>query len=239
MARLGADEFAILLAQIRGPEDAVRVAERVLGKVRRPVIWMTSTCRSPTALYRPQSHRRGQPKLVRDADMAMYQRRNIFPAIRSSMRACTPRLGAHETRNRHEARHRAQNKLSAYQPIVSLETGKLAGFEALARWQHSGRGAISPAKFIPLAEETGLVSRLSCWVFEQACAQMRHWLDCYPLGDDCYISVNISSKQLSHGNLIDEVDAVLRATPEWSPRLRLEITEARSWNTRAGSISWV
>jgi EAL domain-containing protein (putative c-di-GMP-specific phosphodiesterase class I) len=119
---------------------------------------------------------------------------------------------------------------------VSLETGKLAGFEALARWQHNGRGAISPAKFIPIAEETGLVSRLGLWVFEQACSQMRHWLNCYPLGDDCYISVNISSKQLSHGNLIDEIDAVLRDTGLEPQRLRLEITEsAIVENTRAAA----
>jgi EAL domain-containing protein (putative c-di-GMP-specific phosphodiesterase class I) len=123
-----------------------------------------------------------------------------------------------------------------YQPIVSLETGKVAGFEALARWQHSGRGTISPAKFIPLAEETGLVSRLTRWVFEQACSQMRHWLDCYPLGQDCFVSVNVSSKQLSDGNLIADVDNVLRDTGLDPRHLRLEITEsAIVENTRAAA----
>ena len=97
-----------------------------------------------------------------------------------------------------------------YQPIISLETGHLAGFEALARWNHNGRGAISPAQFIPLAEETGLVGQLSHSLFREACEQMRHWREQFPLRQDCFISVNVSSKQVSHGGLIDELDQVLR-----------------------------
>jgi len=123
-----------------------------------------------------------------------------------------------------------------YQPIISLETGHLAGFEALARWNHDGRGAISPAQFIPLAEETGLVGQLSHSLFREACEQMHYWREQFPLRQDCFISVNVSSKQVSHGGLIDELDQVLEETGLEPQYLRLEITEtALVENTRAAS----
>ncbi len=239
VARLGGDEFAILLEQIRGPEDAVRVAERVLERFADPMILDEIEVSVGASIGIALSLvGDGQPEnLLRDADMAMYQAKThrsgyqIFDARMHSRALERMKL---EIDMKRAIEHK-QIHLH-YQPIVSLETGKLAGFEALARWQHNGRGAISPAKFIPLAEETGLVSRLSRWVFEQACSQMRHWLNCYPLGDDCYISVNISSKQLSDRNLIDEVDAVLHDTGLEPQRLRLEITEsAIVENTRAAA----
>ena len=239
VARLGGDEFAILLEQIRGPEDAVRVAERVLERFADPMILDEIEVSVGASIGIALSLTgNGQPEnLLRDADMAMYQAKTrrsgyqIFDARTHSRALERMKL---EIDMKRAIEHK-QIHLH-YQPIVSLETGKLAGFEALARWQHNGRGVISPAKFIPLAEETGLVSRLSRWVFEQACSQMRHWLDCYPLGDNCYISVNISSKQLSDGNLIDELDAILRDTGLAPQRLRLEITEsAIVENTRAAA----
>ena len=239
VARLGGDEFAILLEQIRGPEDAVRVAERVLERFADPMILDEIEVSVGASIGIALSLTgNGQPEnLLRDADMAMYQAKTrrsgyqIFDARTHSRALERMKL---EIDMKRAIEHK-QIHLH-YQPIVSLETGKLAGFEALARWQHNGRGVISPAKFIPLAEETGLVSRLSRWVFEQACSQMRHWLDCYPLGDNCYVSVNISSKQLSDGNLIDELDAILRDTGLAPQRLRLEITEsAIVENTRAAA----
>jgi len=102
----------------------------------------------------------------------------------------------------------------------------LAGFEALARWHHNGQGAISPVKFIPLAEETGLIDRLSQSVLHQACSQMRLWRDRFALSDDCFISVNVSNKQLSQGKLVKEIDQVLTDTGLPPEFLRLEITES-------------
>ncbi len=229
VARLGGDEFAILLEQIRGPEDAVRVAERVLERFADPLIIDENEVSVGASIGIALSLTgEGQTEnLLRDADMAMYQAKThrsgyqIFDTRMHSRALDRMKL---EIDMKRAIEHK-QIHLH-YQPIVSLESGKLAGFEALARWQHNGQGAISPAKFIPLAEETGLVNRLSRWVFEQACSQMHHWLNCYPLGDDCFISVNISSKQLSDGNLIDEVDQVLRDTGLEPQRLRLEITES-------------
>ena len=239
VARLGGDEFAILLEQIRGPEDAVRVAERALERFADPLILndvevsiaaSIGIALSITGECQPEN-------LVRDADMAMYQaktRRSGYQIFDSRMHARALERMKLEIDMR-QAIERKQIHLN-YQPIVSLETGKLAGFEALARWQHNERGAISPAKFIPLAEESGLVGRLSRGVFQQACGQMRQWRDRYPLGDDCFISVNVSSKLLTQGNLIEEVDAVLHDTGLDPRYLRLEITEsAIAENTRSAA----
>jgi EAL domain-containing protein (putative c-di-GMP-specific phosphodiesterase class I) len=125
-----------------------------------------------------------------------------------------------------------------YQPIMFLETGRLAGFEALARWYHDGRGAIPPAQFIPLAEETGLVTSLSRSVFRQACAQMRDWRTRFSLSDDFFVSVNVSSKQLSRRDLIDQLDRILEETRLNPEYVRLEITEsALVENTRVASYT--
>jgi EAL domain-containing protein (putative c-di-GMP-specific phosphodiesterase class I) len=175
--------------------------------------------------------------LLRDADMAMYQaktRRSGYQIFDARMHARTlDRMKLEIDMKR--AIERKQIYLH-YQPIISLNTGKLAGFEALARWQHNGRGAISPAQFIPLAEETGLVGTLGSWVFREACQQMRTWRDRYQLNDDVFISVNVSSKQVSHGNLIEEIDEVLNETGLDPQHLRLEITEsAIVENTRSAA----
>ena len=239
VARLGGDEFAILLEQIRGPEDAVRVAERLLERFADPLILddievsvgaSIGIALSLTGAAQPEN-------LLRDADMAMYQaktQRSGYQIFDARMHARALERMKLEIDMR-RAIERQQIHLN-YQPIVSLETGKLAGFEALARWQHNGRGAISPTRFIPLAEESGLVGRLSRWVLQQACSQMRVWRDCYPHGDDCFISVNVSSKLLTHGKLIEEVDAVLNDTGLDPRYLRLEITEsAIVENTRSAA----
>ncbi len=239
VARLGGDEFAILLEQIRGPQDAVRVAERVLERFADPLVLDDIEVSVGASIGIALSLTgEGQPEnLLRDADMAMYQAKTkhsgyqIFDA-RMHARALERMKLEIDMRR---AIERSQIHLH-YQPIVSLDTGKLAGFEALARWQHNGRGAISPAKFMPLAEESGLVGRLSRAVLQQACSQMRQWRDGYPLDEECFIGVNVSSKLLTHGNLIEEVDAVLHETGLDPRHLRLEITEsAIAENARAAA----
>lgn len=239
VARLGGDEFAVLLEQVRGPEDAVRVAARVLKRFADPVLLddndvsISASIGIALSLTGDQS----PEDLLRDADMAMYQaktRRLGYQIFDAKMHAhALERMRLEIDMKR--AIERKQIRLH-YQPIISLETGKLAGFEALARWNQNGRGAISPAQFIPLAEETGLVGQLSGSLFREACAQMRHWRDRFPLNDDCFISLNVSSKQVSHGGLIDELDNVLEETGLEPQFLRLEITEsALVENTRAAS----
>ena len=241
VARLGGDEFALLLEQVRGPEDAVRVAERVLERLADPLeldgneVSITGSIGIALSL----TGEKNPEDLLRDADMAMYQAKTrrlgyqIFDAKMHARALDRMRLEIDMKR----AIERQQIQLY-YQPIMSLETGSLAGFEALARWHHEGRGAIPPARFIPLAEETGLVTPLSRSVFRQACAQVRDWRTQFSLSDDFFVSVNVSSKQLSHRDLIDQLDRVLQETRLDPEYLRVEITEsALAENTRVASYT--
>lgn len=113
-----------------------------------------------------------------------------------------------------------------YQPIVSLETGLLSGFEALVRWQHPERGLISPVEFIPVAEETGLILPLGEWVLREACLQMQQWQGLYPNSQPLSISVNLSGQQLSQLDLIARIDRILAETHLPPSHLKLEITES-------------
>jgi diguanylate cyclase (GGDEF)-like protein/PAS domain S-box-containing protein len=229
VARLGGDEFAILLEQIRGPEDAVRVAKRALERLADPLMLddtEVSVCAS-IGIALSLTGEKTPEDLLRDADMAMYQaktRRSGYQIFDAKMHArALERM--HLEMDMKRAIERKQIHVH-YQPIVSLENGKLVGFEALARWQHNGRGAVSPSDFIPLAEETGLVGPLSSWIFREACSQMRNWQMRFPLNGNCFISVNVSSKQVSQGGLVDELDEVLHETGLDPQYLRLEITES-------------
>src|ERR1700749_1928458 len=98
----------------------------------------------------------------------------------------------------------------SYQPIVSLSTGKVRSFEALVRWRHPERGLVMPSEFIPVAEETGLIIPLGQWVLNMACRQMREWQKIYRIDKDVTISVNLSSRQFSQADLIEQVSAALR-----------------------------
>ena len=241
VARLGGDEFALLLEQVRGPEDAVRVAERVLASLADPLMLNENevSITGSIGIALSLTGEENPEDLLRDADMAMYQAKTrrlgyqIFDAKMHARALDRMRLEIDMKR----AIDRQQIQLH-YQPIMFLETGRLAGFEALARWHHDGRGAIPPAQFIPLAEETGLVTPLSRSVFRQACVQMRDWRTRFSLSDDFFVSVNVSSKQLSRRDLIDQLDRILEETRLSPEYVRLEITEsALVENTRVASYT--
>ncbi|HYP01173.1 MAG TPA: EAL domain-containing protein, partial [Pyrinomonadaceae bacterium] len=112
-----------------------------------------------------------------------------------------------------------------YQPIVSLGTGSLRGFEALVRWQHPERGVIPPAKFIPIAEETGLILQIGKWVLDEACRQTSRWQKLFPQDAPLQISINLSGKQFLQPDLLEQVQEVLRETGLDPRSLKLEITE--------------
>jgi Amt family ammonium transporter len=241
VARLGGDEFAVLVEQIRGPEDAIRVARRALERLAEPIMLDDTevSVGASIGIALSMTGEKNPENLLRDADMAMYQaktRRSGYQIFDARMHArALERMRLEIDMKR--AIERKQIYLH-YQPIVSLGSGHLVGFEALARWHHNGHGPISPAQFIPLAEETGLVGPLSSWVFREACRQMRSWQDKFSVNDDCFISVNVSSKQVTHGKLIEELDEVLQETGLDPQRLRLEITEgAIVENTRLAAYT--
>lgn len=124
-----------------------------------------------------------------------------------------------------------------YQPIVSLDTGKITGFEALVRWQSPHRGMVSPAEFIPLAEESGLIKPLGAWVLREACRQLSSWQQQFPSNPALTMSVNLSSIQLSQPDLVEQIQQICQETSVAAGSLRLEVTESSIMENQLDAIA--
>ncbi|NEP17897.1 MAG: EAL domain-containing protein [Leptolyngbya sp. SIO4C1] len=229
VARIGGDEFIILLENIADIQAVTRTAERLNRTLLQPIELENQTLYVSASIgiaLNPADE--AQPeRLLRNADMAMYQAKAMgraqYAIFDHQMHAQVRRVMQLETSLRQAIE---QEKLQLYyQPIVSLETAELMGFEALVRWQHPERGPISPAEFIPLAEETGLIFPLGRWVIRQACQQLQTWRQLLGLSESLSIAVNLSRRQLSQSNLAAEIEAILQATGLPPYCLTLEITE--------------
>jgi diguanylate cyclase (GGDEF)-like protein/PAS domain S-box-containing protein len=232
LARLGSDKFAILLPNIKGAHAATAIAERIHQQLMSPIdlgehevfaaasIGIVLSCQEPEY--------RNPEDLLRAADTAMHYAR----VHRQASYAVFDPLMQEEARERLQLqadlrRAIAQSQFQVYyQPIISLNTGKIMGFEALIRWQHPERGMVSPDKFIPLAEETGLIGQIDRWVWWEACHQLRTWHDKFPRQANLTMSVNVSSKQLAQLGLLEQLDNLLREAGIQGRSLKLEITES-------------
>ncbi|MCY7322484.1 MAG: diguanylate cyclase, partial [Phormidesmis sp. CAN_BIN36] len=195
VSRLGGDEFTILLECIQNLEDAKKIAERVHKALSAPFtlsgheVFTSASIGitlSTTQYERPED-------LLRGADIAMYR-------AKASGRAChevfdtemhTRVVNLLQLENDLRRAVERQEFLLYYQPIVALATGKIMGFEALVRWQHPEQGIVSPAEFVPLAEETGLIIPIGQWVLQEACRQMKAWHTTFPDRPPLSISVNL------------------------------------------------
>ncbi len=230
VARLGGDEFAILLEGLRDWEEATNVAERILKDVMRPYNLnnhqLYTTISIGVALSAiPYDY---PEEMLRDADVAMYR-------AKASGKACYT-VFDHEMHEQAVALLQLENDLRRaverqefvvyYQPIVALDTDEISGFEALIRWQHPERGFISPAEFIPLAEETGLIIEIGDWVLRESCRQLREWQDQLPAAHNLTMSVNLSCKQFTQPDLVEQVRRILWETKLSASALKLEITES-------------
>jgi diguanylate cyclase (GGDEF)-like protein/PAS domain S-box-containing protein len=229
VARLGGDEFLVLLDDIKDSSDTTRVAERILAALEEPIdvdgreVYTTAS----VGIAVSEESLDGPEHLIRHADSAMYRakargkaRYEIFDR---AMHERAVKLLQLETDIR-AAVHKNQFRL-VYLPVVNIATEDVTGFEALVRWEHPERGLVSPASFVPLAEETGLIIPLGRWIVEEACRQMAEWVKRYPHLEDLTMSVNLSAKQLRQPDLLEQVkDAFLKAglAPD---RLKLEIAE--------------
>jgi diguanylate cyclase (GGDEF)-like protein/PAS domain S-box-containing protein len=230
IARIGGDEFIILLEDINNVSDVTQVAERLLEEMTVPfnllgqkVIITTSigVVLGSLSYDKPED-------ILRDADIAMYraksQGRGRYTMFSSMMRADVVAHLELETDIR-QAIERKELVLY-YQPIMNLKKCKITGFEALVRWLHPKRGLIAPDEFIPFAEETGLIIPLGEWILTEACQQLRTWHKTQPALKDATVSVNLSSKQFSQPNLANQVENILKDTDLEPQFLRLEITES-------------
>ena len=228
LARLGGDEFTILLDDIRDPIEAVRVAERVQAELATPfvvdqqeiVISASIGIAASTSPHTEAEH------LLRDADIAMYR------AKRSGKARCeVSDTAMHETavkRLRLETDLRKaldQGEFRVfYQPIVSLQTGKITGFEALTRWQRAGK-IVPPIDFIAVAEEIGLIIPMNRQLRREACQQLQAWQSEFPANPPLTMSVNITSKEFAQPDLASEIGKTLAEIGFDPACLQLEIVE--------------
>ncbi len=228
-ARLGSDEFALLLEDIRHKEDGTLVAERISSSMSEPFEIAGHELRVAVsigvAVATPKEQKADD--LIRDADVAMHTAKSRgkgqIAIFESSMHeSLLERIGLESDLRR---AIKDEEFLIYYQPTVNLQTGKIAGMEALVRWMHPRRGLVPPLSFIPLAEETGLIVEIGRIVLEVACKQAREWQLKYP-DNPMTISVNLSARQLQSEDLIAEVRGVLEDSGLAPKSLVLEITES-------------
>jgi len=229
VARLGGDEFAILVE--RGATEGVarQLAERLIAGLRRPVrvAGRDRTVGASIGISLGRSGRASGEQLMSEADIAMYVAKgdgkggsSLFdPRTHASV---VRSIGLRDDLDR---AIREREFEMHYQPIVNLETGDLAGVEALARWRHPTRGLLAPADFIALAEATGTIIGLGQWIFGESCRQAAAW-SAGPLADGRFMSVNLSTIQITYPGFVEFVtDAIARAGVEPS-RLLVEVTES-------------
>lgn len=238
VSRLGGDEFAILLNEVRDVSDAIRVAERIEGRLVSTTM-LDAVKRSTTAsigITLFNSNNTKPEDYLRDADTAMYRAKamggNRHQLFDSAMYANAVALLEMEGQLRHAVERREW--LVEYQPIVSVKNGNISGLEALVRWLHPHRGLIPPMEFIPVAEETGLIIPMGEFVLRAACQQVKAWRDAgFP---KLWVSVNLSGRQFQDQNLVQKIKQVLQETGLPSDGLRLEVTESIAMRDLAYSI---
>ncbi len=228
VGRLGGDEFLIVVPGLRAAEDAAAVADKILCHLASPfAVGGQSFVVSPSigiSLFPDDAD--DAEGLIRGADIAMY---NAKDAGRNAFRFVTPEMGL-RSRERLDLEASLRRALPAgelflvYQPQVGIADGQVVGVEALLRWRHPEAGLIMPARFLPVAEETGLVQAIGDWVLTEVCAQIRRWKD--RIGLSVPVAVNVSGQQFRDGRLPAKVAAALDAAGLEGPELEVEVTES-------------
>jgi diguanylate cyclase (GGDEF)-like protein len=230
LARLGGDEFAILLENLANFQTANDTAEAILQSLSLPFqiskyeVFMNASI----GISLSNKNYEKAEYLLRDADNAMYKakslgksRYHLFDPIMHEQA-----IQLLELENDLRRALERQEFEVYYQPIVSLTTGKISGFEALLRWHHPQRGMIYPTNFIPLAEETGLIAAIDIWVLKSVCQQLNTWEKNQAIPNNITISVNLSAGIFTQAILVKEIDRIFEETQVNPVRINLEITES-------------
>jgi diguanylate cyclase (GGDEF)-like protein len=229
VARLGGDEFTVLLEDLRAPQEAVFIAEQLLGSFEHSFTLggheVFATASIGIAVSSGEST--DPSDLVRDADIAMYRAKVAgkarYEVFDEGMHRQARRILEIQTHLRHAA---SRGELSlVYQPIVTMASREIVGFEALLRWKHPVLGQVPPAEFIPVAENTGFIVPIGEWALWEACQQTARWRREVASLDDMTISVNLSRQQLTHPDFVQHVRHALREAKLPPSDLTLEITE--------------
>ena len=230
LCRLGGDEFAILLQDIEKPSDTIKVANGILHELAAPfqigdyqVFTNVSIgIAMGSDIYKQPEH------ILRDADTAMYRAKANGKACYQMFEQTMHSRALHNFQLESDLRHALERHelVAYYQPIINLDNNQIDSFEALVRWKHPEKGLIDPSKFIPIAEETGLVMAIDLFVLQQACQQLRSWRDEGLADVSLTMNVNLSVKHFMSFDLLAQIDHVLQETGITGNSLRLEITES-------------
>ncbi len=227
LARTGGNEFGIIVALRKGVDDAMKAADRIQEVMTAPFklsdLEIKVECAIGLAMMQEGQE---AEELFRNAQFAVKQAKaagtpQIYHAEEASQ---ARRRFSIETELRH-ALERDELKLY-YQPLIDLQSGKVSGFEALARWHHEDRGEISPTEFIPVAEESGLILTLGRWAMDKAVHTLADWDKANGAPIPAYVAVNLSAIQVARDNIAEMVGSALRSTGLAGNRLTLELTES-------------
>lgn len=230
VARLGGDEFGIILDNINKLEEAFEIAERINQKFKKAFIVNDKEIYLSFSIGIVEGSKEyNEPEVIlRNADLAMYKAKSLgkscYQIFNTDMHQEVQEVMDLENRL-HTALKNEEFSL-LYQPIVSLKTRKIASLEVLLRWNNPETGFIPPDKFISLAEETGLIIPIGMWVFKTACTAYKNWQEQYAKELPFTLSINISVKQFSQSNLLEQIKTILDETQIDSHKLKLEITES-------------
>lgn len=226
LARMGGDEFILIIPYLRTHEAIVPIAKKILSAIAKTVViqrhHLNITASIGISFYPDDGD--NATTLIKNADLAMYRAKDMG---RNNMQFYTGELSQKITRRlalESDLHHAVEQKdfVLYYQPLIELKNGRVAGAEALLRWNHPKLGIIPPLEFISVAEETGLIIPLGEWIFKTACQECQVW---HQLGYPLTVSVNLSGKQFNHSNLAEHIENVLNET-KLDPRyLEIELTE--------------
>ena len=229
VARLAGDEFTVILDDMPDKKNAIQVAERMRAEICRPFVLsgneVFTSASIGIAYY--QNHYEEPEDMLRDADMAMYKAKTAglpFAIFDDGMHTEAIERVQLESDLRRGLANREFHLL--YQPILSLATEEVIGFEALARWEHPEKGLISPGVFIPIVEENGLIQFLGKWALLEACQQMAIWQAQFSRREPLKLNVNLSPRQLTQSDLATHIRSIIEETGVLPGTLRLELTES-------------
>ena len=228
VARFGGDEFVILLEKINDVHEVLCITQRIQQQFQQPFLLNEYEVHMGASIGITFSTKQYQKpeELLRDADAAMYcakaKGKNQYVIFDPTIQASAMERLYLENKLRQAIE---QEEFSLYyQPIIEVSTGRLSGFEALIRWLTPDR-IISPSKFIPIAEDTGLIVPLGWWVFQEACHQLQYWRQKFP-EQQFLLNINFSTIQLKQSDLLENIQAILEATELSGSSLKMEITES-------------
>ncbi len=237
LARLGGDEFTILLPLTNDDEHGLQVANRIKGDLKQPfdIDGKSLSVSASIGIINAPDGNHDASDLLRDAETAMYHAKSLGRGRSELFNSSMHKLVTERVQLENDLKAAVElNEFEPYyQPIVSLTTGRIAGFEALIRWNHPSQGLILPTRFIPLAEETGLIVPLGEFMLETACKQAKHWQNRYVAHRELTMSVNMSVEQITRPSIGDEIEGIIKHIGIPPHTVKIEVTESGLMNNVA------